>query len=375
MNRIRVFLVDDTAAVRHILTQILEEDPEIVVVGTASDGQQGLERLSRVEADLLILDVEMPGMGGLEMLKALKAQQSTLPVLVFSSITERGAMVTIEALSLGANDYVPKPAMVGTAAEARDYIRNSLLSKIKSLFKLEPVVAAKPSSLTIKPSSAAYRRIPSRVDLVVVGSSMGGPKALGEIMSVLPEDFPVPILLVQHMPAVFTKALADRLNQNSKLTIRECNQPMVIEPGQALLAAGDYHMAVSRQGDQILASPLRTEPVNFCRPAVDILFNSAAEHFGANTLAVVLTGMGQDGLDGCRTLSETGAQILIQDRASSAVWGMPGSVSRAGLATAEYPLIQMADEICRRVNRGRPIFRTRLDSQEGKPKHKHEVQG
>ena len=373
MNRIRVFLVDDTAAVRHILTQILEEDPEIVVVGTASDGQQGLERLSRVEADLLILDVEMPGMGGLEMLKALKARQSTLPVLVFSSITERGAMVTIEALSLGASDYVPKPAMVGTAAEARDYIRNSLLSKIKSLFKLEPITPSKPSSLTTIPSAAAYRRIPSRVDLVVIGSSMGGPKALGEIMSVLPDDFPVPILMVQHMPAVFTKALAERLNQNSKLSIRECSEPCEMEPGQALLAAGDYHMAVSRQRGKIIASPLRSEPVNFCRPAVDILFHSAAEHFGANTLAVVLTGMGQDGLDGCRKLSEYGAQILIQDRASSAVWGMPGSVSRAGLATAEYPLIKMANEITRRVNRGRPVFRSRLDNQNGK--HNHEVSG
>jgi len=372
MNRIRVFLVDDTAAVRHILTQILEEDPEIVVVGTASDGQQGLERLSRVEADLLILDVEMPGMGGLDMLKALKARQSTLPVLVFSSITERGAMVTIEALSLGASDYVPKPAMVGTAAEARDYIRNSLLSKIKSLFKLEPVATTKPSMRTM-PTSHGYRRIPSRVDLVVIGSSMGGPKALGEIMSALPDDFPVPILIVQHMPAVFTKALAARLNQNSKLSISECDQPTVMGPGQVLLAAGDYHMTVSRQGDQVSAAPLRSEPVNFCRPAVDILFNSAAAHFGANTLSVVLTGMGQDGLDGCRALADVGAQILVQDHASSAVWGMPGAVSRAGLATAEYPLMKMADEITRRVNRGRPLFRSRLDRQDGK--HNHEVPG
>ena len=373
MNRIRVFLVDDTAAVRHILTQILEEDPEIVVVGTASDGQQGLERLQRVDADLLILDVEMPGMGGLEMLKALKAQKSTLPVLVFSSITERGAMVTIEALSLGANDYVPKPAMVGTAAEARDYIRNSLLGKIKSLFKLEPVVEEKPRNITIQPSASSYRRIPSRVDLVVIGSSMGGPKALGEIMSALPDDFPVPILMVQHMPAVFTRALAARLDQNSALSISECDQPTVVEPGQVLLAAGDYHMTVSRQGDQILAAPVRSEPVNFCRPAVDILFDSAAQHFGANTLAIVLTGMGQDGLEGCRKLSETGAQILVQDRASSAIWGMPGAVSRAGLASAEYPLMKMADEITRRVNRGRPTFRSRLERQQGNSKH--EVQG
>ncbi|MED5237964.1 MAG: chemotaxis-specific protein-glutamate methyltransferase CheB [Pseudomonadota bacterium] len=373
MNRIRVFLVDDTAAVRHILTQILEEDPDIVVVGTASDGQQGLERLQRVEADLLILDVEMPGMGGLDMLKALKAQQSTLPVLVFSSITERGAMVTIEALSLGANDYVPKPAMVGTAAEARDYIRNSLLGKIKSLFKREPMVTEKPANITLTPSASSYRRIPSRVDLVVIGSSMGGPKALGEIMAALPDDFPVPVLMVQHMPAVFTKALAERLNQNSALSISECHQPTVIEAGQVLLAAGDYHMSVAREDGKIIATPLRSEPVNFCRPAVDVLFDAAALHFGANTLAVILTGMGQDGLEGCRKLADVGAQILVQDRASSTIWGMPGAVSRAGLATAEYPLMRMADEITRRVNRGRPTFRSRLDRLNSD--NKHEVPG
>lgn len=360
MSAIRVFLVDDTAAVRHILTQILEEDPDIIVVGTASDGRQGLERLQRVDADLLILDVEMPGMGGLEMLKELKVSRPELPVLVFSSITERGAMVTIEALSLGASDYVPKPAMVGTAAEARDYIKSSLLGKIKTLLKH----SSRPSTTSAplpRPVAAhlQHQRIPARVDLVVIGSSMGGPRALGHLIPALPADFPVPILVVQHMPAVFTRALASRLNQNASLNVAECDSSQHAEPGQVWLAAGDYHMTVDKQGSETLIAPLRTEPVNFCRPAVDILFASAAKHYGANVLAVVMTGMGQDGLEGCRQLAKAGAQILVQDQPTSAVWGMPGVVSRAGLACAELPLHEIAPEILRRVNRGRPTFRSR----------------
>lgn len=360
MSNIRVFLVDDTATVRHILTQILEEDPDIVVVGTASDGRQGLERLQRVDADLLILDVEMPGMGGLEMLKELKVRQPSLPVLVFSSITERGAMVTIEALSLGASDYVPKPAMVGTAAEARDYIKSSLMGKIRALLQRDSRPAAMPApARQVSAPPVGQPRIPARVDLVVIGASMGGPRALGQLIPALPEDFPVPILIVQHMPAVFTRALAARLDKNTSLTVQECDSASLAEPGQVWLAAGDYHLTVEKNGDTTMVAPLRSEPVNFCRPAVDILFQAAARSHGANVLAVVMTGMGQDGLDGCRHLAAAGAQILVQDQPTSAVWGMAGSVSRAGLADAQCPLQELAPEILRRVNRGRPTFRAR----------------
>lgn len=360
MSVIRVFLVDDTAAIRHILTRILEEDPDIIVVGTASDGRQGLDRLQRVDADLLILDVEMPGMGGLEMLKELKVSRPQLPVLIFSSITERGAMITIEALSLGASDYVPKPAMVGTATEARDYIKSSLLGKIKSLLLRDRKAPSKPIQQPLHVTAPLPRqRIPSRVDLLVVGSSMGGPRALSQLIPALPDDFPVPILVVQHMPAVFTRALATRLNQNAALNVAECDAPRFAEPGQVWLAAGDHHMNVEKKGDKIMVSPQRSEPMNFCRPAVDVLFGSAAKVCGSNVLALVMTGMGQDGLKGCNHLAKAGSQILVQDQDSSAVWGMPGAVARAGLADAELPLHQLASEIIRRVNRGRPTFRSR----------------
>ncbi|MDX1805154.1 MAG: chemotaxis response regulator protein-glutamate methylesterase [Alcanivorax sp.] len=368
MSAIRVFLVDDTATVRHILTQILEEDADLVVVGTASDGRQGLERLRRVETDLVVLDVEMPGMGGLEMLKELRISDPELPVLVFSSITERGAMVTIEALSLGANDYVPKPAMVGSAAEAREYIKTSLIGKIKALVPRPRQAAPQtPSIAEISPAPRLSSH-PSRVDMVVIGVSMGGPKALGELIPALPADFPVPVLVVQHMPAVFTRALAKRLDDHSTLTVKECDRAMLVKPGQVLLAAGDYHMSVEKHEDRVTAQPLHGEPVNFCRPAVDILFASAARVYGRNVLAVVMTGMGQDGLEGCRQLAQVGAQIIVQDQASSAVWGMAGSVARADLAEIQLPLSQLASEIQRRVYRGRQIPPGQpLSSTEGSP--------
>jgi two-component system, chemotaxis family, protein-glutamate methylesterase/glutaminase len=367
MNRIRVFLVDDTATVRHILSQILEEDPRIDVVGTAADGEQGLARLQRVEADVLVLDVEMPGMGGLDMLRALRLSHPDLPVLVFSSITERGAMVTIEALSLGASDYVPKPAMVGSPAAAREYIRSTLLAKIHALAdrpasrlsksasrEVPPVPprtgVAQPVSVSPRPLS---HRTPQRIDAVAIGVSMGGPNALGELFRQLPADLPVPVLIVQHMPAMFTRALAARLSQHGRIPVTECDAPMPVLPGRALLAAGDYHLCLDRDGDTVWARPRYSDPVNFCRPSADVLFHSAAEVYGRHLLAVVMTGMGQDGLDGCRAVHQVGGQILVQDEASSIVWGMAGSVARAGLADQQVPLHRLTEEIVTRVEPGR----------------------
>jgi two-component system, chemotaxis family, protein-glutamate methylesterase/glutaminase len=363
MNRIRVFLVDDTATVRHILTQILEEDTRIDVVGTAADGEQGLARLQRVDADILVLDVEMPGMGGLDMLRALKISHPDLPVIVFSSITERGAMVTIEALSLGASDYVPKPAMVGSPAAAREYIRSTLLGKIHALAdrpsrsaRVAAAVVPAPARAALTPAPItmpASSRRASRIDAVVIGVSMGGPNALGEMFRQLPADLPVPLFIVQHMPAMFTRALAARLSQHGHLPVTECDAPMPALPGRALLAAGDYHLELSRDNDTVWAKPRYSDPVNFCRPSADVLFRSAAQVYGTNLLAVVMTGMGQDGLDGCRAIAAAGGQIIVQDEASSIVWGMAGSVARAGLADAQVPLVALVDEIVTRLQSGR----------------------
>jgi two-component system, chemotaxis family, protein-glutamate methylesterase/glutaminase len=361
MSRIRVFLVDDTATVRHILGQILEEDPRIDVVGTAADGEQGLARLQRVDADILVLDVEMPGMGGLDMLRALRLSHPDLPVIVFSSITERGAMVTIEALSLGASDYVPKPAMVGSPAAAREYIRSTLLAKIHALADrpmsrlskatqrdATPVAAPTPARVPASRSGASQR-----VDAIAIGVSMGGPNALGELFRQLPANLPVPVLIVQHMPAMFTRALAARLSQHGRIPVTECDAPMPVLPGRALLAAGDYHLSLDRDGDTVWARPRYSDPVNFCRPSADVLFHTAAKVYGRHLLVVVMTGMGQDGLDGCRAVNDAGGQVIVQDEASSIVWGMAGSVARAGLAQQQVPLAQLAEEIVMRVEPGR----------------------
>jgi two-component system, chemotaxis family, protein-glutamate methylesterase/glutaminase len=285
-----------------------------------------------------------------------------LPVIVFSSITERGAMVTIEALSLGASDYVPKPAMVGSPAAAREYIRSTLLGKIHALAD-RPSRSGKATVLPASPAktmgtpapitaSASPRRA-SRIDAVVIGVSMGGPNALGEMFRQLPADLPVPLFIVQHMPAMFTRALAARLSQHGRLPVTECDAPMPALPGRALLAAGDYHLELSRDNDTVWAKPRYSDPVNFCRPSADVLFRSAAEVYGANLLAVVMTGMGQDGLDGCRAIAAAGGQIIVQDEASSIVWGMAGSVARAGLAEAQVPLMALVDDIVARLQSGR----------------------
>ena len=369
MNKIRVLLVDDTAAVRHILADILDDDPAIEVVATAADGREGLDRLQRVEADLLVLDVEMPGMGGLEMLRELKQSHPMLPVLVFSSVTERGAMVTIEALSLGACDYVPKPSMMGSPSDARDYIRATLLKKIHTLAErylaFRPVRPAPPAAPAIT-TTRALRPSDQRIDLVVIGVSMGGPNALSRLLGELPADFPVPLLIVQHMPAVFTRALAQRLSSLGGMPVTECVQPQAVFAGHAWLAAGDQHMLVRREAGQLIVEPSHEEPVNFCRPSVDTLFSSAAEAVGANLLAVVMTGMGQDGVQGARVIRQAGGEVLVQDKESSVVWGMAGGVAGEGLADAQVSLSDLAQVIDERVRRHRAeIPEIRRESGEG----------
>lgn len=371
MSGIRVFIVDDTAVVRRLLTQILEEESDIEVVGTATNGAEALQRLARVEPDVVVLDIEMPDMNGLEMLRALRASGSSLPVLVFSSVTERGAMVTIDALLLGANDYVTKPSMLGSASAAREHIRLALLPRLRQLLgrplpATPPVAAPQPAERTPRQLPQAEVRSPrlfalpdlppGQIDVVVIGVSTGGPNALSELIPALPAALPVPVLIVQHMPAFFTRALARRLDVVSPLTVLECDAWRRLEPGQVVLATGGRHMVLQRDGDVVWARPDDAPPENFCRPAADVLFRSAVEAYGARVLALVMTGMGQDGEAGSRAVRERGGHVLAQDRASSVVWGMPAAVTQAGLANRVLPLSEMAAEIVERAGVGRPWF-------------------
>lgn len=364
MNGIRVFLVDDTAVVRRVLSQILEEESDIEVAGTASNGAEALQRIGRVEPDIIVLDIEMPDMNGLDMLRALRAGGSDVPVLVFSSLTERGAMVTIEALLLGANDYVLKPSMLGSVNAVREHIRSTLIPRLRQLLgRRAPIVA--PPAVVTKPllpeplAKSSFRLpdlTPGQVDVVVIGVSTGGPNALSELLPQFPADFPVPILIVQHMPAFFTRALAQRLDRICALNVVEGLAHLRPKPGQVILAPGGRHLLLMRDGDAVWARPDDAEPENFCRPAADVLFRSAAKVYGPRALGVVLTGMGQDGESGSRQIREQGGQVIVQDQASSVVWGMPAAVMQAGLANAVLPLADMPAEIMKRAAVCRPWF-------------------
>lgn len=389
MSPIRVLIVDDTSAVRRVLTQVLEEEADITVVGTAANGHEALERLPRLEPDILLLDIEMPGMSGLELLRELRAAESTVPVLLFSSLTERGAMVTIEALLLGARDYVTKPSMLGSAGAARDYIRRQVVTKLRAILGREPAPGSVPPSQapapTRQPSTpgagtpAPVRRAPplprfvdlqepaQPIDAVLVAVSTGGPNALSEVIPALPANFPVPVLIVQHMPTFFTQALARRLDQLSPLQVQECTTAAPVAAGQVWLAQGGLHMKVMRRGDETWVAPDDGEPENFCRPSADVLFRSAVAAFGGRLLGVVMTGMGNDGLAGCRLIREAGGQVIVQDRASSVVWGMPASVDEAGLAQQVLPLSGLAAEIVRRVEASRPWFLPQYAPRAGVP--------
>lgn len=346
---------------RRVLSQILEEESDIEVAGMAANGKEALQRIPRVSPDVIVLDIEMPDMNGLDMLRELRASGSLLPVLVFSSLTERGAMVTIEALLLGANDYVLKPSMLGSASAAREHIRSALIPRLRQLLGRKaavqmPVVVPKPE---ISEKLLTFRMpdlSPGQVDVVVIAVSTGGPNALSELLPSLPADLPVPVFIVQHMPAFFTRALAQRLKRISQVDVVECVSHMRAKPGQVTLATGGRHLVLWRDGDAVWARPDDGEPENFCRPAADVLFRSAVEAYGSRVLGVVMTGMGQDGERGSRRIRESGGQVIVQDQASSVVWGMPAAVQQAGLANAVFPLSGLAAEITRRIAVCRPWF-------------------
>ena len=353
-KRIRVLVVDDAVVVRRLLTTILESDPAIEVVGTAANGKIALSKLGQLRPDAVVLDVEMPVMDGLETLREIRKRNATVPVIMFSTLTERGAATTLDALALGASDYVTKPANVGSVREAQERIRRELIPKLKGLCGWESPVSRPPTR-----QRPAVGRRRERIEVVVIGVSTGGPNALAQVIPALPGDFPVPVLIVQHMPPVFTRLLAERLDARGSLRVREGEDGTPLKPRSVWIAPGDYHMAVVRKANGYELRLNQEPPVNFCRPAVDVLFESAAQSFGPGVLAVVLTGMGHDGTRGCEEIKLRGGQVIAQDEASSVVWGMPGSVVRSGLADRVLPLAQIPEEIVRRVAQSRQSLAVR----------------
>jgi two-component system chemotaxis response regulator CheB len=348
MGKHRVLVVDDSAVMRRLVREGVSLDPAVEVVGTAANGAAALQLISQLKPDLVTLDIEMPEMNGLEALAEIRRRGLRLPVIMFSTLTERGAVATLDALSLGADDYVTKPASTGNAAGALELICGELVPRIKALCShtVAPAPVTSVGASQLRPKGGGERR---RVDVVAIGSSTGGPNALTAVLSSMPADVAVPLLIVQHMPPVFTRFLAERLAAKCALAVREAADGATLAPGTAWIARGDYHLTLLREGTQVRVVMTQEPPENSCRPAVDVMFRSVADVYGGNSLAVVLTGMGQDGLRGARQLHGLGAQIVVQDEASSVVWGMPGFIARAGIADAVLPVGQIAPEILRRV--------------------------
>ena len=365
MRKIRVLVVDDAVVVRKIVTDSLASDPEIEIAGIAANGKIALQKIPQVNPDLVTLDIEMPEMDGIEALTEIRKQYGSLPVIMFSTLTERGGTKTLEALALGATDYVTKPANVGSVSVAIQRIKDELIPKIK-LFCSAKVGKNAPETAKPEIRQSALPKIPvvkgtyssvvnERVDIIAIGVSTGGPNALADLIPVLPKNLPVPIVIVQHMPPFFTKLLAERLNSKSNIEVFEGAAGKEIIPGQAWLAPGDYHMEVERKFNKVVLTTNQNTPENSCRPAVDVLFRSVAKVYGKNILAVILTGMGRDGLIGCESIKDAGGQVIVQDEKSSVVWGMPGFVARAGLQDKILPLNQIGQEIINKTRIGRVV--------------------
>ena len=358
MAKIRVLVVDDSVVIRRLVSDVLSADPAIEVIGVAANGRIALEKIARLKPDLVTMDVEMPELDGLQALKAIRKTNKRLPVVMFSSLTDRGAATTIEALSAGASDYVTKPSNVGSTTMAMARMREQLIPKVKALCGFKdgapmPVSSSSPTGARSTPAVRIASAGPRRAEILAIGVSTGGPNALAELLPAIPADFPLPIVIVQHMPPVFTRLLADRLNAASAITVCEGMAGEELKPGTAWIAPGDYHMVLEKTAGSARITLNQQQTENSCRPAVDPLFRSVAQIYGAATLGVILTGMGQDGLKGCEQIAQAGGQILAQDEASSVVWGMPGFVARAGLAEKVLPLNQIAGAVMRRAWVGR----------------------
>ncbi len=336
-RRTRILIVDDSAVMRSLLRAVVSADAGLEVAGTAADGESALSAIETLHPDLVLLDVEMPVMDGLVTLRKLRARGHRMPVIMCSSLTQRGAKVTIEALACGASDYVAKPAGQSSREAAMQALSQDLIPKIHALTSHAAAGLARRGAhpAARRPWRRSRPRRSRRSPTVLaIGVSTGGPAALDILLPGLPANFPLPVLIVQHMPELFTRLLAERLNGRCPLRVREGVEGEPVRAGAIYIARGNWHMEVLAGARIGLPATLHLNqgpPENHCRPAVDVLFRSAAAVYGAGVLAVVLTGMGSDGMLGARIIREHGGSVLAQDQATSTVWGMPGAVAQCGI--------------------------------------------
>lgn len=351
----RVMVVDDSAVVRGLLTRALESDPTVKVVASVGNGQMAIEAVGRPDTDIevVVLDIEMPVMDGMTALPLLLRAKPGIAVIMASTLTLKGASVSMKAMSLGAADYVPKPTTTGTISAATDF-KVTLLEKVKSWGLAgrrkrgiaPPSPVASLAGVTAPPkrlygnAAVKLRDMPTlfRSECLVIGSSTGGPQALFKIFQAIGKLSHVPVFVTQHMPSTFTTILAEHLGQASGMVSGEARDGEPVTPGRIYVAPGDFHMVIEGSGGQRTVRINKDPPENFCRPAVDPMLRSIAKSYGNKTLFVMLTGMGQDGLRGAQELTNVGGVVIAQDEPSSVVWGMPGAVATAGLCSAVLPL-------------------------------------
>jgi two-component system chemotaxis response regulator CheB len=381
VDKVRVLVVDDSAVMRKIIASALQKEPLIEVVGFAANGLEAIKAIQTCKPDVVTLDIEMPEMDGLTALREIRKSDKYLPIIMFSSLTHKGAQAAVMALTAGASDYVGKPAnTAGGIEDAFKVLETELIPKIIGLAKriknrraketqsaeAPKATAATPlkASAAVKPLNPAKVEAPlsSRVskvtssvlakpaEAVCIGVSTGGPEALMQVFGAFNAPLNVPVFIVQHMPADFTALLAARLSASGVMTVKEAEDGEIAQPGIVYIAPGGFHMTVTRPGTKTIIHLNTDPPENSCRPAVDVLFRTASQVYGGGLLAVMLTGMGYDGLKGSQLIKEKGGQVIAQDEASSVIWGMPGAVVQAGIADGVLPIDKIADEI---------IFRTR----------------
>lgn len=351
---IRVLVVDDSAVIRGLITRLLESDPELAVVGSVGNGQMAIGTCQRQSVDVVVLDIEMPVMDGLTALPQILAAAPEVKVIMASTLTQRNAQISLKALQAGAADYVAKPSSGSEIQNAQEF-RRELVEKVKALgaagrkrriargdvpprgelpFR-PPAAAVKPQTKGAIKLRPANQRPP---EVIAIGSSTGGPQALIAVLSKFPNSIRLPILITQHMPATFTSILAEHLSRASGWPCAEGVDGEPVRANRIYVAPGDFHMKVAVENGGKVIRLSKEPPENFCRPAVDPMFRSVAQAYGAGVLAVVLTGMGSDGAKGARVVADAGGSVIAQDEATSVVWGMPGATAAAGVCSAVLPL-------------------------------------
>lgn len=343
--RIRVLVADDSAVMRSAVSRLLQSDPDIHVAGIAKDGLNAVQQVAALDPDVVTLDLEMPVMNGLQALQRIM-RESPRPVIMFSSLTVEGAEATFDALALGAFDYVGKPTGYATVTTVRD----ELVAKVKAAYASRvrrTAIRTPPPAAVLAPPRTRLAEIEGSVSLVCLGTSTGGPAALQRILPMLPGDFSVPIVVVQHMPPGFTEPFARRLNGLCALQVQEASQGQSLDPGTVCIAPAGWQLTVCRRGAK-LAVNLSKEPAGMLHmPSVDVMMLSAAETCGNHALGVILTGMGSDGAQGMSALYSSGAMTLGQDERSCAVYGMPRACAEQGTLHHVVPLEDIPRELLR----------------------------